>query len=165
MKKEDINYELISKLEIQVEETQYYLPGEAIKGKILLNPQYKIKEETLHLTLKIMQYEFWDYVTKGVEELKNIYTTLIQEEKIEYKLEKEELPKKENVEGFENCSIIMKEDENKIISIPFEIKLDDKKILPTFQFETKEYFLGIRHLILVECKEYNSSNYTGLFIG
>ena len=92
MKKEDINYELISKLEIQVEETQFYLPGETIKGKILLNPQYKIKEETLHLTLKIMQYEFWDYVTKGVEELKNIYTTLIQEEKIEYKLENKELP-------------------------------------------------------------------------
>ena len=62
MKKEDINYELISKLEIKVEETQFYLPGETIKGKILLNPQYKIKEETLHLTLKIMQYEFWDYV-------------------------------------------------------------------------------------------------------
>ena len=165
MKKEDINYELISKLEIKVEETQYYLPGETIKGKILLNPQYKIKEETLHLTLKIMQYEFWDYVTKGIEELKNIYTTLIQEEKIEYKLENKELPKKENIEGFENCSIIMKEDENKVISIPFEIKLDDKKILPTFQFENKEYFLGIRHLILVECKEYNSSNYTGLFIG
>ena len=165
MKKEDINYELISKLEIQVEETQFYLPGETIKGKILLNPQYKIKEETLHLTLKIMQYEFWDYVTKGIEELKNIYTTVIQEEKIEYKLENKELPKKENVEGFENCSIIMKEDENKVISIPFEIKLDDKKILPTFQFENKEYFLGIRHLILVECKEYNSSNYTGLFIG
>ena len=165
MKKEDINYELISKLEIQVEETQFYLPGETIKGKILLNPQYKIKEETLHLTLKIMQYEFWDYVTKGVEELKNIYTTVIQEEKIEYKLEKEELPKKENVEGFENCSIIMKEDENKVISIPFEIRLEYDKILPTFQFENKEYFLGIRHLILVECKEYNSSNYTGLFIG
>ena len=165
MKKEDINYELISKLEIQVEETQFYLPGETIKGKILLNPQYKIKEETLHLTLKIMQYEFWDYVTKGIEELKNIYTTVIQEEKIEYKLENKELPKKENVEGFENCSIIMKEDEKKVISIPFEIKLDDKKILPTFQFENKEYFLGIRHLILIECKEYNSSNYTGLFIG
>ena len=165
MKKEDINYELISKIEIQVEDTQFYLPGEIIKGKILLKSQYKIKEETLHLAIKIMQYEFWDYVTKGIEELKNIYTTVIQEENIEYKLQNEELPKKENVEGFENCSIIMKEDENKVISIPFEIKLDDKKILPTFQFQKEEYFLGIRHLILVECKEYNSSNYTGLFIG
>ena len=165
MKREDINYELISKLEIKVEDTQFYIPGETIKGKVLLNPQYKIKEETLHLTIKIMQYEFWDYVTKEIEELKNIYTSVIQEVEIEYDLEKEELPKKENVEGFENCSIIMKEDENKVISLPFEIKLDDKKILPTFQFENQEYFLGIRHLILVECKEYNSSNYTGLFIG
>ena len=165
MKREDINYELISKLEIKVDDTQFYLPGETIKGKVLLNPQYKIKEETLHLTIKIMQYEFWDYVTKEIEELKNIYTSVIQEVIIEYDLEKEELPKKENVEGFENCSIIMKEDENKVISLPFEIKLDDKKILPTFQFENQEYFLGIRHLILVECKEYNSSNYTGLFIG
>jgi len=165
MKREDINYELISKLEIKVDDTQFYLPGETIKGKVLLNPQYKIKEETLHLTIKIMQYEFWDYVTKEIEELKNIYTSIIQEVIIEYDLEKEELPKKENVEGFENCSIIMKEDENKVISLPFEIKLDDKKILPTFQFENQEYFLGIRHLILVECKEYNSSNYTGLFIG
>ena len=165
MKKEDINNELISKIEIQIQDTQFYLPGETIKGKILLNPQYKIKEETLHITIKIMQYEFWDYINKEIKELKNIYTTIIQEENIEYKLEKEKLPKKENVEGFENCSIIMKEDDNKVISIPFEIKLDDKKILPTFQFENKEYFLGIRHLILVECKEYNSSNYTGLFIG
>ena len=45
MKKEDINYELISKLEIKVEDTQFYLPGETIKGKILLNPQYKIKKK------------------------------------------------------------------------------------------------------------------------
>ena len=107
MKKEDINYELISKIEIQVEDTQFYLPGEIIKGKILLKPQYKIKEETLHLAIKIMQYEFWDYIGKEIKELKNIYTTLIQEENIKYKLEKGELPKKENVEEFENFSIIM----------------------------------------------------------
>jgi len=165
MKKEDINYELISKIEIQIQDTQYYLPGETIKGKILLNPQYQIHDKILHLTIKIMQYEFWDYINKEIKELKNIYTTIIQEENIEYKLKNKALPKKEKVEGFENCSIIMKEDDNKVISIPFEIKLDDKKILSTFQFENQEYFLGIRHLILVECKEYNSSNYTGLFIG
>ena len=165
MEKKDINYELISKIEIQIQETLFYLPGETIKGKIILHPQYQIKEEILHLTLKIMQYEFWDYINQEIKELKNIYTTLIQEENIEYKFTNEELPKKENFEGFENFSIIMQEDKDKIISIPFEIKLDDKKILPTFQFQKEEYFLGIRHLILVECKEYNSSNYTGLFIG
>ena len=32
MKKEDINYELISTIEIQVHDTQFYLPGELIKG-------------------------------------------------------------------------------------------------------------------------------------
>ena len=73
MKKEDINYELISKLEIKVEDTQFYLPGETIKGKILLNPQYKIKEEILHLTIKIMQYEFWDYVKRNRRIKKYIY--------------------------------------------------------------------------------------------
>ena len=76
MKKEDINYELISKIEIQIQDTQFYLPGETIKGKILLNPQYQIHDKILHLTIKIMQYEFWDYVTKGIEELKNIYIQL-----------------------------------------------------------------------------------------
>ena len=132
MKKEDINYELISTIEIQVHDTQFYLPGELIKGNIKLNPQYKIKEKLLHLTLKIAQYEFWDYITQEPEELKNIYTTIIQEENIEYKLENEELPKKENVEGFENYSIIMKEDDKKFISIPFELKLDDKKNFTNF---------------------------------
>ena len=165
MEKKDINYELISKIEIHVQNTLFYLPGETIKGKIILHPQYKIKEEILHLTLKIKQYEFWDYINQEIKELKNIYTTLIQEENIEYKLTEEELPKKENFEGFERFSIIMQEDKDKIISIPFEIKLDDKKILPTFQYQKDVYFLGIRHLILVECKEYNASNYTGLFIG
>ena len=38
MKKEDINYELISTIEIQVHDTQFYLPGELIKGNIKLNP-------------------------------------------------------------------------------------------------------------------------------
>ena len=176
MKKEDINYELISKIEIHVKDTLFYLPGEIIKGEIILHPQVQINEEILHLTLKIMQYEFWEYINKEIKEaneLENIYTTVIQEENLEFKINKEELPKNENVEepkneiveGFENCSIIMKEDVNKVISIPFEIKLDETKILPTFQFQKEEYFLGIRHLILVECKEYNSSNYIGLFIG
>ena len=37
--------------------------------------------------------------------------------------------------------------------------------MPTFQFETENYILGIRHLLIVECEEYNSMNYIGLFIG
>ena len=43
--------------------------------------------------------------------------------------------------------------------------INEENILPTFQYDDKTYFLGIRHLLLVECKEYNSSNYIGLFIG
>ena len=165
MKKEDINYELISKIEIKIQDTLFYMPEEVIKGIIILNPKYQmnIKDRLLHLTLKIMQYEFWEYSNIEINELKNIYTTKIQEEEIEYKI-KDELDLSKN-EIFESFSIIEKEKEDKIISIPFQLKIDNKKILPTFQFLDKNYILGIRHLLLVECKEYNSSNYIGLFIG
>lgn len=37
--------------------------------------------------------------------------------------------------------------------------------MPIFQFETENYILGIRHLLIVESEEYNSMNYIGLFIG
>ena len=112
-----------------------------------------------------MQYEFWEYKNIEIKELKNIYKTVIQDEKFEHEINKEEPTEKEKPEGLENFSIIEIEKENKIISFPFEIKLEDKKILPTFQYQNKDYILGIRHLLLVECKEYNSSNYTGLFVG
>ena len=164
MKKEDINNEFISKIEIKIDDTLFYMPGESIKGTIILNPKYQIKlnDTTLHLTLKIMQYEFWDYSNQEINELKNIYITNIQTKEITYKLKEEEITIQQN---FENFSIIEKEDNNKIISIPFQLKLNEENILPTFQFEDSTYFLGIRHLLLVECKEYNSSNYIGLFIG
>ena len=164
MKKEDINNEFISKIEIKIEDTLFYMPGESIKGIIILNPKYQIKlnDTTLHLTLKIMQYEFWDYSNKEINELKNIYITNIQTEEIIYELKQEEISIQKN---YENFSIIDKEDKNKIISIPFVLIINEEKILPTFQFEDSIYFLGIRHLLLVECNEYNSSNYIGLFIG
>ena len=164
MKKEDINDELISKIELQVEETLFYLPGSIIKGKIIIIPKYRmqIKNQILHLSLKLNQYEFWDYNQKEINELKNIYITKVQEKKIEYTLQKEELSQHE---VFNNFSIIEKEEENKIISLPFEFIIENKNILPTFQYEDENYFLGIRHLLIVECKEYNSSNYIGLFIG
>ena len=164
MKKEDINDEIISKIELQLEETLFYLPGETIKGKIILNPKYKmkIKNQILHLSLKLNQYEFWEYNKKEIKELKNIYITKVQENKIEYTLEKEELTKSEIFNSF---SVIEEEKENKIISIPFEFKIENKNILPTFQFEDKNYILGIRHLLIVECKEYGSLNHIGLFIG
>ena len=164
MKKEDINLEFISKIEIKVDDTLFYIPGEIIKGKILINPKYqmKINVTTLHLALKIMQYEFWDYSNKEINELKNINITNIQKEEFEYQLKEDEISIDKNFESF---SIIDKEDENKIISIPFQIKINEENILPTFQYDDSTYFLGIRHLLLVECKEYNSSNYIGLFIG
>ena len=165
MKKEDINYELISKIEIQVKDTLFYIPGETIKGEIIIYPKYQIKDKIIHLNLKVMQYEFWEYKNIKIKELKNIYKTVIQDEKFEHEINKEEPTEKEKPEGLENFSIIEIEKENKIISFPFEIKLEDKKILPTFQYQNKDYILGIRHLLLVECKEYNSSNYTGLFVG
>ena len=164
MKKEDINNEFISKIEIKIEDTLFYMPGESIKGLIILYPKYQIKlnDTTLHLTLKIMQYEFWDYSNKEINELKNIYITNIQTEEIIYELKQEEISIQKN---YENFSIIDKEDKDKIISIPFVLKINEEKIMPTFQFEDSIYFLGIRHLLLVECNEYNSSNYIGLFIG
>ena len=102
MKKEDINSELISKMEIKVEETLFYMPGETIKGKIIINPKYKIKDKIFHITLKLIQYEFWEYNNIEIEELKNIYKTVIQEEKIDYKLNELELSKKESSDSFEN---------------------------------------------------------------
>ena len=164
MKKEDINNEIITKIQIKIDDTLFYIPGETIKGKININPKYqmKINDTTLHLTFKIMQYEFWDYSNQEINELKNINITNVQTGELIYELKKEDLSEHKN---FENFSIIEKEDENKIISIPFELKINEENILPTFQYDDKTYFLGIRHLLLVECKEYNSSNYIGLFIG
>ena len=164
MKKENINYEFISKIEINLDNTIFYVPGGIIKGKININPKYqmKINDTNLHITLKIMQYEFWDYSNQKIKELKNVNVTTIQTEDIIYKLKEEDLSENKNFESF---SIIDLEDENKIISIPFEFKITEEKILPTFQFDDKTYFLGIRHLLLAECKEYNSSNYIGLIKG
>ena len=140
------------------------MPGEIIKGKIIINPKYKMKDKIFHITLKLIQYEFWEYNNIEIEELKNIYKTVIKEEKIDYKLNELELSKKESSDSFENFSIIEKE-EDKIISIPFNFKINEDNILPTFQFQNKDYILGIRHLLIAECEEFNSSNYTGLFIG
>ena len=97
--------------------------------------------------------------------MKNIYKTDIQVENIEYKLNELELGKNKSSETFEDFSIIKKEKEDKTKIIPFEFKLNENKILPTFQYINKDYILGIRHLLIADCKEYNSSNYTGLFIG
>ena len=52
MKKEDIYNEIITKLEIKIDDTLFYIPGETIKDKININQKYqmKINGTTLHLT-------------------------------------------------------------------------------------------------------------------
>ena len=164
MSKEGINFELTSNIEIQVQETLFYLPGEIIIGNIFINPKSQInhKENLLHLSLKIMQYQFWNYSNIDIKELKNIYSTKIQEEELVYELKEEEIIKQKY---FENLSMSENQEENKMVSIPFKIKVEENKILPTFQYEDNKYILGIRHLLIVECKEYNSYNCIGLFIG
>ena len=109
MKKEEVKSELISKMEIKVDDSLFYMPGETVKGKIILNPKYKMRDKIFHITLKLIQYEFWEYNNIEIEELKNIYKTVLQEEKIDYQLNEIELPKKESSESFDNFSIIEKE--------------------------------------------------------
>ena len=171
MKRSELKEEIISKINLEIEDSLFYMPGEKIKGKIKLNPGIKInlKNNKLHFTLKLIQYEFWDYLNTEIKELKNIYKTEVKTKPIEYTLKEEEKPNKKENSNFLTNSIILieKEEKETIISIPFEFEIDDDnyKLLPTFQLETKKYFLGIRHLLVVEGKEYESKNFIGLFIG
>ena len=168
MKKSEISEELITKIKIELD-TLFYIPEETIKGTIKLYPGIKLetKNNKLHLKLKIFQYEFWEYTNIEIDELKNIYKTEISTNNITYELKENEKPnynEKEKINLSNSIILIEKEDKDKVISIPFEYKII-KDILPTFQFETDKYILGIRHLLIVECEEYNSLNYIGLFIG
>ena len=171
MNKKELNEELISKIKIQIQDTLFYMPGETIIGKINIYPGFKlkIKNNKLHLKFKLLQYEFWEYTNISTNELKNIYKTEIEEKNIEHILEEENGSNFEENKKFGNFSMILieKEEEEKIISIPFEFKIDENntKLQPTFQFESDKYILGIRHLLTVECEEYNCINYIGLFIG
>ena len=170
MNKSEIKDELISKTKIELKDTLFYMPGETLKGTIKLYPGIKLetKNNKLHLKLKIFQYEFWEYTNIEIDELKNIYKTDLSSYNFEYILKEEEQQNFEENAKFGNFSIVLIEkEEEKIISIPFEFKIDENntKLLPTFQFETDKYILGIRHLLTVECEEYNSINYIGLFIG
>ena len=170
MKKPEIKEESISKIKIEIN-TLFYMPGETIKGIIKLSPEMKIKisSNKLHLKLKLIQYEFWDYINNQTDDMKNIYKTEVSTNIIEYEYKEEEQPNFKENEEFGNFSIILieKEDKDKNISIPFEFRLDENnnKLLPTFQFKTDKYILGIRHLLVVNCIEYNSVNHIGLFIG
>ena len=102
MKKEDIHHEFISKIEIKIEDTLFYIPEETIKGSILINPTYQmdIKDKILHLSLKLMQYEFWERANVKIEEIKNIHLTKIQEDNIEYKLKPDDISENQLFESF-----------------------------------------------------------------
>ena len=170
MNKSDIKEELISKMKIELKDTLFYMPGETIEGTIKLFPGYKlkIKDNKLHLKLNFLQYEFWEYNNTKIDELKNIYKTDLDSSSFEYNLIEEEQEDFDENKKFGNFSVLLIEKEDKkSIEIPFTFKIDEKntKLLPTFQYETDKYILGIRHLLTVKCEEYNSTNYIGLFIG
>ena len=170
MEKTEIQNEILSKIKIELD-TLFYMPGETINGIIKINPELKLKlnENKIHLKLKLIQYEFWEYNNIQIDKLKNIYKTEVEIKYIEYQLKNEEKTDfNENLKiGSFSIIIIEKEEKDKFISIPFKFKLENnnKKLLPTLQFENENYILGIRHLLIVECEEYNSMNYIGIFIG
>ena len=98
----------------------------------------KINDTNLHITLKIIQYEFWDYSNQKIKELKNVNITTIQTEDIIYELKEGDLSENKN---FENFSIIELEDENKIISIFLNLKLQKIKFYLLFNLMIKHIFL------------------------
>ena len=168
MKKTEIQNEILGKIEIELD-TLFYMPGRTIKGNIKIKPEMKLKNNKINLKLKLIQYEFWEYNNTQIDELKNIYKKELKVKLFEYELKEEEKTDFNENLKVGNFSIILleKEEKDKFITIPFEFELDEdnKNLLPTFQFETKKYILGIRHLLIVECEEYKSMNYIGLFIG
>ena len=85
-----------------------------------------------------MQYEFWDYSNQKIKELKNVNITTIQTEDIIYELKEGDLSENKN---FENFSIIELEDENKIISIFLNLKLQKIKFYLLFNLMIKHIFL------------------------
>ena len=123
MNKSEIEEESISKLQIELKETLFYMPGETITGVIKLQPgiKLKIKDNKLHLNIKFIQYEFWEYNNVTIDELKNIYKTELDSKEIEYILKEEEFHDFEENKKFGNFSIIfIEKEEEQIISIPFE---------------------------------------------
>ena len=54
MEKCEINEEIISKINLEIKDSLFYMPGEKLKGQINLNPEIKlkIKSNKLHFVLK-----------------------------------------------------------------------------------------------------------------
>ena len=171
MNKSEISKEILSQIFIEIEDTLFYVPGETVKGTIKIFPGVKlnINDNQLNFKLKLLQYEFWEYLTEEKIDFKNVYKTEIKEKSFQYKFKNEENKNIDEKVDFSDFSMIVieKEESDKFISVPFEFKLDenDEKLLPTFQYENEAYFLGVRHLLIIKSVEYCSTNYIGLFIG
>lgn len=77
MEKKEIKEEILSKMEIKIKDTLFYLPGEKIKGEVKIYPGFKLnmKNKKLNLKIKILQYEFWEYTDIKIDELKNVNKT------------------------------------------------------------------------------------------
>ena len=91
--------------------------------------------------------------------MKNIHKTDLDSSSFEYNLIEEENQDFEENKNFGNFSIVLIEkEEEKSITIPFSFKINENndKLLPTFQYENNDYILGIRHLLIIKCEEYNS---------
>ena len=176
MQKSQIIKIILSNLTIELNDTLFYMPGETIKGKIKLFPDYKLnlKNNVLHFKLKLVQYEFWEYANIKTEELKNIQKTNIKETTLNYTIKDEDYNSiifEKEINNAEKDSIILiekiKEENDNFLLIPFEFTIDknNQNLLPTFQFKDNTYILGIRHILIIESIEYGSVNYIGLFIG
>ena len=122
MKKSELKEEIFSKINLEIGDSLFYMPGEKIKGQIKLNQGLKISVlgNKLHFNIKLVQYEFWDYLNMDVKELKNIYKTEIKTKSIEYILKEEEKSnKEENLKLFNESIILIEKEEEKKICIPF----------------------------------------------
>lgn len=133
-----------SSLEIELEDSQFYIPGEVIRGSIKLNPDNP--KDYYEIKLKLIQYEFWDYVNTSFLELNKVNTEEVITKTIPYKLYGPIL--------------------NNEISIPFVFEINENnKLLPTFQYQNDKIFMGIRHLLVAEYGKHECLNHKGLFIG
>lgn len=131
-------------LNIEINDSQFYMPGEKISGTIKLNP--KFPKDFYEIQLKLVQFEFWNYLGISSIDSNKVKITDLFKKTIDYKLYGPNL--------------------NNEISIPFTFKIDDDyKLLPTFQFQNDKYYMGIRHLLVAEYREQEGLNYKGLFIG
>lgn len=136
-----------SYLNIEINDSQFYMPRDVISGTIKLNPAFP--KDFYRIKLKLVQFEFWNYLGISSIDPNKVCINDLFIKNIEHKL--------------------YGPNSNNEISIPFTFEIYDiygnKKLLPTFQFQNDKYYMGIRHLLVAEYGEHECLNYKGLFIG